>query len=164
MSPLWLAGRTPARAAGAMSDHPLDGLPPTLPSSPLDPHAVLAHRQDAIYRAVTQSARFTYTRLEAIMATVDQLSTALADLTASFQDFSADVTAALQKNRETQAEMQRTLDAALANDATDAATIADLRAQLANMAAGTDAALGKIVALNEAVKQADVAVDRPRTA
>lgn len=143
-----------------MADHPLDGLPASLPSSPLDPHVVLAHRQDAIYRAVTSLTRFVHTRfntLEAnLMATAAELQTALDTLTANVADYTSDVTATL-------ADVKSTLDAALANDATDAATIADLRAQLAAMSTGVDSALTKVQALNEAVTSADVAVDRPST-
>lgn len=96
-----------------------------------------------------------------LMATVAQLQSAFDGLTASFDDFASDVTATLQRNQKTFAQMQATLDAALANDATDAATIADLRAQLANLSAGTDSVLARITALNGAVAAADVAVDQP---
>lgn len=89
-----------------------------------------------------------------IMATVAELQQNLDTLTASVADYTSDVSSTL-------AEIKTTLDAALANDATDAATITDLRAQLAALQSGVDSALAKTTALNQAIAAADVAVDQP---
>lgn len=98
-----------------------------------------------------------------IMATAAELQAGLDTLTTNVADYTSDVTAALQALKDQQTAMQATLDAALANDATDQATITDLRAQLAAMGQGVDAAMAKVTALNSAVTTADMAVDQPST-
>jgi epoxyqueuosine reductase QueG len=96
--------------------------------------------------------------LEAMMA---DLTSSLSDLTAAVTDLASDISITLQHQQQAMAQMQSTLDAALANDATDATTIADLRAQLAAMVADSTQAVSQIQALTEAVKAADVGVDQP---
>lgn len=98
------------------------------------------------------------THLETIMA---DLKTALDALTASVSDYTSDVSAKLADIAQQQQAMQQTLDAALANDATDQATIAELRAQLMTMQGATNEAVARVQALDEAVKLADQPVDRP---
>lgn len=94
------------------------------------------------------------------MATAAELQAGIDTLNATVADYTSDVSAKLQTLADQQAAMKVSLDAALANDSVDAATIADLTAQLAAMSAGTDSALAQITALNTAVAAADVAVDQ----
>lgn len=88
-------------------------------------------------------------RMEArIMARVDDLQSALDTLAANVTDYTSDVSATL-------AEVKGQLDAALAKDSADVAA-------LEAMSAGVDSALTKVQALNDAVSNADVSVDRPK--
>lgn len=98
-----------------------------------------------------------------IMATKAELEAAQAAQSAAFADYSADVTARLQELAAAQAAMQQTLDAAVGNDAEQNALIADLQGQLAAMAQTTDEVVTRANALTDAIKAADVAVDRPET-
>jgi hypothetical protein len=69
--------------------HPLTGLPSSLPDAVLDPLAVLAQRQDLIYRAVLAGVRFACTsriELEALIVAMK------ADLTAALDRLQAAVT------------------------------------------------------------------------
>jgi outer membrane murein-binding lipoprotein Lpp len=86
-----------------------------------------------------------------LMARIDDLQSALDTLAANVGDLASDVVATL-------GDLKAQGDAALANDA---ATIADLKAQLAAQSAGIDGALTKVQALNDAVANADVPVNRP---
>lgn len=138
----------------SVDQHPLDGLPSTLPSSPLDPHVVLAHRQDTTYRAVTSLARYVYTRMEAIMATVAELQTNLTTLTATVNDYVSDVDARL-------ASVQAAIDAAVARQTSAEALAASLQTELDAMKAGTDAIRDGMASLTSAVAAADAPIDRP---
>jgi ABC-type transporter Mla subunit MlaD len=87
-------------------------------------------------------------RMEArIMARIDDLQSTLDTLTANVADYTSDVTGTL-------ADVKAQLAAALARGTAD-------QAQLEVMNSGVAAALSKIEALNDAVVNADVAVDRP---
>lgn len=108
-----------------------------------------------------QLARWIDLRLTQMERIMSDIKTVLDSLTASVADYTADVTAALAAVQTQLQAMQVTLDAALADDASDTATIAELRAQLMNMQTSTAEAVSRIQALDEAVRTADAPVDRP---
>jgi predicted amino acid dehydrogenase len=113
-----------------------------------------------ITRFETQTTyRFAVLR-RLIMATAQELQAGLDTLSAAINDYTSDVGAAIAKLSEQQTAMQATLDAALANDANDAATIADLKAQLAAMGTATESVSTGLTALADAVKAADVSVNQ----
>jgi ABC-type transporter Mla subunit MlaD len=82
-----------------------------------------------------------------LMARVDDLQSALDTLAANVADYASDVSATL-------ADVKGQLDAALAKDNADTAA-------LQAMSNGVDSALTKVQALNDAVANADVPVNRP---
>lgn len=81
------------------------------------------------------------------MATKAQVEQAFAEQSAAFTDFTSDVTATL-------ADLNAKLDAALANDSAD-------RAALEEMKTLTDDVVTRTNVMTDAIKAADVAVDRP---
>lgn len=116
-------------------------------------------------RPIDQFADWVNERLDRmegnLMESSAQLQASLDSLTASFTDFSSDVTATLQHNQQTLARMQATLDAAVADGTASRETITALRAQVATLEAGNNLAIARVTALNDAVKAEDVAVDQP---
>lgn len=87
----------------------------------------------------------TYAALEKIiLATKVQIEQALTDQSAAFTDYADDVSAKL-------AELNAKLDAAVAD-----------KAQLAELQALTDDVLARTNAMTDAIKAADVTVDRPQ--
>lgn len=89
-------------------------------------------------------ARFDH--LEEIVATKQQITEAFENQAAAFTDYADDVTAKM-------ADLNAKLDAALANDSADAAALAEMKAL-------SDDVLVRTNAMTEAIKAADVAVDR----
>lgn len=81
------------------------------------------------------------------MARVDDLQSALETLAANVTDYTQDVSSTL-------AEVKGQLDASLAKESADTAA-------LQAMSDGVDSALTKVQALNDAVSNADVPVNRP---
>lgn len=87
-------------------------------------------------------------RMEArIMSRIDDLQSALETLAANVTDYTQDVSSTL-------ADVKGQLTDALAKDTADAAA-------LQAMSDGVDSALTKVQALNDAVSNADVPVNRP---
>jgi len=82
-----------------------------------------------------------------IMATKAEIEQAFADQNAALNDYFGDVTAKL-------ADLQAKLDAALANDSADAAALAEMKAL-------TDDVVTKTNAVTDAIRQADLPIDRP---
>lgn len=81
------------------------------------------------------------------MARIDDLQSALETLAANVTDYTQDVSSTL-------AEVKGQLDASLAKESADTAA-------LQAMSDGVDSALTKVQALNDAVSNADVPVNRP---
>lgn len=82
-----------------------------------------------------------------LMARIDDLQSALETLAANVTDYTQDVSSTL-------AEVKGQLDASLAKESADTAA-------LQAMSDGVDSALTKVQALNDAVSNADVPVNRP---
>jgi iron uptake system EfeUOB component EfeO/EfeM len=107
-----------------------------------------AARTEALILGVRVEITDTAAHMEAlIMATKAQVEQAQAEQSAAFTDFADDVTAKLS-------DLTAKLDAALAAETADAAALADMKAL-------TDDVVTKTNAFTEAIKAADVSVDRP---
>lgn len=110
-------------------------------------------------------ARYLIDRLvhieETIMATAAETQQALTALSAAVADYTSDVTAALQQLRDAQAAMQTTINDLRADDAADAAMIADLQSRLNEMLGVTDTVVARASTLTAAIAAADVDVDQP---